>query len=123
MRRACFHTHGLDEAAINLQKLFLLRRIVRDGLGNIRATAMRNLQWRTPILIHAGKNDASFIDERVDVKHFARNEARQQIIRRALAQDFALVHLFDKPPDFFSRLQLLNANRGNIRARFHHPGR
>ena len=46
---------------------------------------MRNLQWRTPILVHADKDDAAFIDQRVDVKNFARNEARQQIIRRSLA--------------------------------------
>ena len=32
MRRAGFHAHGLDEAAINFQELFLLRRVVRDGL-------------------------------------------------------------------------------------------
>src|SRR5437660_1790536 len=82
---------------------------------------MRNLQWWTPILIHAGKDYASFIDERVDVKHFARNEARQQIIRCSLAQTFTLVHFFDKPPYLFSSFQFPNANRGDIRARFHHP--
>ena len=63
VRRAGLHAHGLDEAAINLQKLFLLRRIVRDGLGNVRAAAVRDLQWRTTILVHAGKDYASFIDQ------------------------------------------------------------
>src|SRR5437870_2845229 len=63
MRRARFHSHGFEEAAIYLQKLFFLRRIVRNGLGNVRAAAMRDLQWRTTILVHAGKDYASFIDQ------------------------------------------------------------
>ena len=117
MSRAGFHRHRSDQPAIDLQKLLLIGRIVRDGLRDISAAAVRDLQWRPTIFIHPGKNYAPVVDQRIDVKNFAGNEARQHMIGRSFAQCFALIQFIDSGPNLFAAVQFPNADRRDIRTR------
>src|SRR5215831_19273863 len=59
MGRTGLHAHGLNQTTIDLQKLFLVRGVMRDCLRDISAAAMRDLQWRPPVTVHAGEDHAA----------------------------------------------------------------
>ena len=62
----------------------------------------------------AGENHTALINKRIDVKDFAGNETRQQMIRSALAQALALIQFLNYCPGVFGALQLSNPDRGHI---------
>src|SRR5829696_1060458 len=59
---------------------------------------MGHLHRRAPILVSPCKHNLAVVNDRIDVKNFARNETSQQVVTRALTKILTLVHLIYRAP-------------------------